>query len=324
MMRESMKSLKEKVINRLGLYAVLGINLSIFLPLLAYLFSDIWWLDNLSHFRPFYMFSAFLCSVVLLSNKKWRPLGFVGLPAGLFFMYSVYGTTFQKSSEKTPNLQVISFNILTINKNKEEVIDYIRSKIKKDRNNIVFLLETNMEWVEKLKSLEDRLPNSVYHTREDNFGFSFLSDLPIASHEKIPLDILGLPVLKVLFNIGSREFLFWGVHTIPPMGEGHFKAREEHLTNLATLINREENPFLIAGDFNLSPFSPHFSQFLNKFEKKVYRAGKNYSYTSSWNRLFLGILIDHILYSESFKPIKYEVGPSLGSDHKAIVTEFYY
>ena len=87
---------------------------------------------------------------------------------------------------------------------------------------------------------------------------------------------------------------------------------------IAGWIRKTDLPIVIGGDFNLPTdsaiFREHWTQFSDGFEN----AGLGFGYTkfTSW----WGARIDHVLYDHTWRALRAEVGPDLGSDHRPMIT----
>ena len=87
---------------------------------------------------------------------------------------------------------------------------------------------------------------------------------------------------------------------------------------IADWIRKTDLPIVVGGDFNLPTdstiFRDHWTHFSDGFES----AGLGFGYTkfTSW----WGARIDHVLYDGSWRALRAEVGPFMGSDHRPTIT----
>jgi endonuclease/exonuclease/phosphatase (EEP) superfamily protein YafD len=93
------------------------------------------------------------------------------------------------------------------------------------------------------------------------------------------------------------------------------------LEQLAGIAATAAEPLLVVGDFNLTPFSPRFANFLDAAGLRDALAGRGPSIT--WPSYFplLGIAIDHCLLGPDWDSIAHRRQPNYGSDHYAIVVD---
>jgi vancomycin resistance protein VanJ len=94
--------------------------------------------------------------------------------------------------------------------------------------------------------------------------------------------------------------------------------RESEL--MRDLADRTPEPFLLCGDFNTTDDSPIFREHWGDFTDAFSDRGSGFGYTYLIDHTQLRI--DHILTSQSWKPIRCWVGPELGSPHRPLVGDF--
>jgi len=111
--------------------------------------------------------------------------------------------------------------------------------------------------------------------------------------------------------LGGRQLNMIAVHPVPPMTAKLTDERDQHIAQLAPLARE---PFLIAGDFNATPWTQVFADIPGK------RIG-SHLFAPTWlSKLpLVGLPIDHMMASPSLTVSRYEVGPNLGSDHRALL-----
>lgn len=117
------------------------------------------------------------------------------------------------------------------------------------------------------------------------------------------------PWLTLRVEVDGRTLDVAGAHPVPPYGK-LTKERDTHIGKVATQLRE---PFVLAGDFNATPWCPAYATIPGR------RVGA-YLFTPTWfsNLPLLGLPIDHIMVSPTLKASSYAVAPFLGSDHRAI------
>ena len=76
------------------------------------------------------------------------------------------------------------------------------------------------------------------------------------------------------------------------------------------------------GDLNITATSKRFTDFLNEINLYTYISHKHTTFT--WPRFipkFLGIQIDHVLFSENLKMIRKKTTNHFGSDHRPLIVD---
>ena len=90
---------------------------------------------------------------------------------------------------------------------------------------------------------------------------------------------------------------------------------------LAAQIRQQAGAVLVMGDFNATPFSPIFAEFLKATHLKNSLDG--FGWQPSWPSLisFLGIPIDHVFVSSELIVKQRFIGPSISSDHLPVIAK---
>ena len=118
------------------------------------------------------------------------------------------------------------------------------------------------------------------------------------------------PFLTFAVVVADRALNIIAAHPVPPHTTSLTQERDRHI---AMLSAHAREPFLLTGDFNVTPWSPGFKGIPG------HRVGA-YLLAPTWfnNLPLLGLPIDHIMVSPALKASSYAVALSTGSDHRAI------
>ena len=107
----------------------------------------------------------------------------------------------------------------------------------------------------------------------------------------------------------------------------YFAQRNAELEHVATFINSKHRDatdnVVLLGDWNITPYSPFFSQLLNATGFKNQTTTR--FFLPTWPAQYYApfrIPIDHILHRGKMTLLDKHLGPSLGSDHQALVAVF--
>ncbi len=111
--------------------------------------------------------------------------------------------------------------------------------------------------------------------------------------------------------LDGRELSVIAMHPVPP---NSVKLTAERDRQIGMLAGHARGAFVIAGDFNATPWTPAFADIPGR------RIGA-YLLAPTWlsGLPLLGLPIDHLMASEGLRVSRYEVGPALGSDHRAVL-----
>lgn len=215
-------------------------------------------------------------------------------------------------------LRLISFNVLSENKNKEGLAQWLAAEAKP--NTLIFLIEVDQAWADALLPLKAKFPYGKAYPRGDNFGWAVLSTVPIEALGPKEFDSIGLTAATGKIRVGGRQVSFFGVHPFPPINPDGFSARNEYLQRLRAAALKEGS-VVVMGDFNTTPLSAYFADFRGRGnEARLFSVNDNLLPAATWFGAGwpFAIPIDHIFLSAGVHSASFEVGPDLGSDHRPV------
>jgi endonuclease/exonuclease/phosphatase (EEP) superfamily protein YafD len=111
------------------------------------------------------------------------------------------------------------------------------------------------------------------------------------------------------------------VHASWPLGAAVSRERAADFAAIAAAARAASLPVVVAGDFNVSPWSPHFEALLRAGTLRDAAAGRGWQ--PSWPTFLppFGIQIDHALVSASVQVNSFGRGRIQGSDHRPILVD---
>lgn len=291
----------------------------VFIFLVLGLFAEkFWWLDLLTHFRIQYAFCLLVAAIVLyfLNERRWAAVS--GCCSLMLAVWTYpYWLPYQQPREG--DYTIMAYNLRTANQQYEKVTDYLR-EVKAD---MVLVIEINEEWNNQLESLGDFYPHQVSGSREDNFGIMLLSRFKILESEIRSFGELPIPTIVAKVDIEGDEILHVvGTHPPPPMGKEQSELRNRQLREIAEYCASLNGHYVVAGDLNITPFSPHYSTFLTQSD--LVESGRGWGWQPTWfsKMPWFAIPIDHILFSYGVEVTQRKIGPTMGSDHNPVVISF--
>ncbi len=242
---------------------------------------------------------ASLIAVVCLSWWGWHLAPYCALPSGF------------RSSPVAPGLRVMSCNLLVVNPSSRLVYEEIR----RARPDLICFQELSTSWNEHLPQLKADYPYSESFPETGCFGAAIYSQYPLSqvSFERLE----GATVLKAKVQSRIGEVIVYNVHTYPPMNTAHYNLRNRQLRILAQDINEARVPVILAGDLNVTPWSPHYADFRRDTGLVDTRHGRGL--LNSWilfRRTRIPLTpIDHVLISPQLRAKALYTGNWTGSDH---------
>lgn len=282
-----------------------------------------WWVfDLFSHFKVQYIIGSLIVVVASLYYHNFL-LSFIAT----ITLWTILATgqlipdSTKKDFKTDPSarsLSIMSFNVWKQNRDYDTTLAHIRET----SPDLVGLYETNEEWDVALKSLSDIYPHQIFYPGKGRFGMSILSKYPIVESD-LPQNkgnsqriIAG----KVYTPFSETPLHVYAFHPYAPQAERDAVARNEQLQEMEAWVSENRNnPIVIMGDFNASPWSHPLKSILKKHKLIHTKPNK----CGTWPSLLgeFGIPIDHILTKNVTANQNGHIGPHLGSDHRPVHAE---
>ena len=290
--------------------------------LAAFLGRWIWWLDVLANFRAQYVVAlAILGLIVTLS--KWRKTGYALLAVALVNLVVVlplYVGSPAEASVDASSLRVMSFNLLSTNESYSDVIEYVDT-IDPD---LVFLHEASRPWEVALESAG--LDYQIIRARSDELIFGTLVLVRGGGAEAVSYGFAASSprAVEVTYTPEGWDVPIsaLGTHPLAPTDEKRADLRDAQIGFAGQWASGQTGAFLVAGDFNSTPWSWPFRRLMGMGELLNSQSGFGLqpSFPSTSN-LLLRVPIDHLLHSPALEVTDRQLGPSLGSDHFPLLVD---
>jgi endonuclease/exonuclease/phosphatase (EEP) superfamily protein YafD len=224
----------------------------------------------------------------------------------------------QTDTSNTP-YRLLLQNVLTSNPNH----DLLRNWILKNDPDVVVLIEVNQRWLNDLALENVGYSYNVEVPRPDNFGIAVYSKHPIVEHDILFFSDFRVENIAVTIDLGGTPMTVVGIHPPPPKRRDGAEFRNQHIRNATAFAAMKNTPAIVAGDLNLTPFSPWFRTFTQRSSLRSSQNG--FGFQGTWPAQLLPLFripIDHVLISDEINVMTREVGPPIGSDHLGIILDF--
>lgn len=337
-------SLRNLLILLINSYAL---GLTIYL-LLRLAFGDRFWpLNLLNNFVPFYFLPLFVLLPLAFILRSHRTFALTLILAtigaawiGPRFIPRAYagvsGTT----------LKVLTFNVWGNDHDLSEKEAWIR-QVNAD---VVLLQEISPTYArERLSNLQDIYPYQFSQPDDSRWGGNItLSRYPIVVMDYVDLHVRNNPVpQRIIIDVNGREIAVYNAHMAWPASHPRLpiprrlnnlyvqvvlgfndRLRNAQIRRFLELIDQEQRPFIVGGDFNTSDYSLMYSEIASHMRDSFAEAG--YGLGGSWpNSAARGlpafipplVRIDYIWHSDDFYATYAEQGPRLESDHIPLIAE---
>ena len=313
------------------------LGLLLYLALRLVIGDGFWLLGWLNNFTPYYFIPMIILLplALLLRSKHLMAISIILTAIGLMWIVPRFvpdNWTAYHESEIELSLKVVTFNMWGGNQNLDEVIIWLRET----DADVVLLQEVSPEWAgEDMEELIDIYPYQVTNMRYW-WGEAILSRYPITAHEQYN----DLPMNRIEIDVNSTTIAVYNVHVFIPQGDTtHLtlpiehpslnmllryddSARNDQIDQLLTILEDEENPFIVAGDFNMSDNAVKYGDVAGPLNDSFRGAGIGFGTTwpvaeiANFPDFIPPLLrIDYIWHSDHFVALNAETGPQLGSDH---------
>lgn len=287
------------------------------------LLARTWWMfDLFSHFRLQYVIAALALGVLALALRAW-PAAAVLLVVALvhgWAMRDLWLADSAQAGEAGTPLRLASANVLRSNPTPQAVAEWVRAA----DADLVMLVEAQTEdWRAALGEIAELYPHRAPAGWRDGAPVLLFSRRPILEESTTRPPMGRRPYLTAEVAVDGHSVTVVGVHPASPSPRDATDSRRRNLEldYIAHGIQAVDRPVLVAGDFNTTPWSPHFRDLLDAANLRLAAAG--HGYVATWPRSVwpARIPIDHVLVKGPVAVADFTRGPSIGSDHFPVIAD---
>lgn len=278
--------------------------------------GDYWCAELVTHFPVQYGMLSLLLSVAFLWNQEVL-LCIASIILSIINLSVLVGKKSKPMELPAESFEIYAANVWCSNRFHQRLLEEIQTL----RAEIAFISELTPEVAQLLRPRTAQYDFQIEEPRSTPEGFLFLSKFPILSYQIIDMkEHAYKPLLVAELLIHGREVTFYGVHSANPVWIRTFSKRNQQFSWLAQHIAHSSKHVIVAGDFNLTPYSPVFKKLVQAAEIKDSREG--FGWQPSWPALvpMFWIPIDHVLLSLRIQVHSRATGPFIGSDHYPVTT----
>ncbi|AUT00350.1 endonuclease/exonuclease/phosphatase [Nostoc sp. CENA543] len=293
-----------------------------------------WPLELISHFRYQYFILSLLATIILfilwriryLKHKILFLTAILLLGINLVEVLPWYLPHNQQiTTHAAKPLRVLSFNLNIQNHDQDKIVDLVTDS----QADIALLLEIDQQ---AFSIIQPQLkPSFPYTFRSPGGGLALFSKFPIQDARADNFNKKAKHNLVANLAIDNQSITFIGTHPLVPVKPANFHSRNLQLAAIAEYIQNINQPLILAGDFNLTPWSPYYRRFVNK--TKLHNTRLGFGILPSWPRPanhvnfphwlipIINIPIDHCFVSKHLQVARTYTGGNANSDHAALITE---
>jgi endonuclease/exonuclease/phosphatase (EEP) superfamily protein YafD len=289
------------------------------LTLLGFFGRYWYWFDICNHFR----FQYFVLLIILTVPSFWMQewiLVWLALASALINVIVILPIFIRPVGWKggQPQYRLLLANVLRRNHSYHLMLELIRVS----QPNIIALVEPDQPWIDAMASIKEQYPFQHVAPQDDNYGLALFSQHPLENQVVHILTGKGAPTLSAEVCLDSQTVCVLVTHPPPPKNSADMIWRERQIERLSGLVNDQEIPVIVCGDFNITPWS--LSYRMMEREGKLVDSSRGFGFQPTWpvNRPWLRVPIDHCLVSAGIQVVQRKVGPQIGSDHLPLVVDF--
>lgn len=295
------------------------------------IFSGTAWLfDLVSHF-PVQSIIALLPLSLLALFQKLR-ITFVLFCTALAFNVTTLAKTEWLSDRQhlasttaisgTP-YRLMTLNVLVTNTQHEKIGELITEH----KPDTVLIVELTPALAKHLAQQLTEYPHFYGQPEQRAAGIGIFSRHPMVNTETLALGNQSTPAVHIKQLLPqtalgqSTSISIIGVHPWAPVAPEMHRLRTIQLRELGSTIKRLDLPLVVAGDFNITPWSGDFRSLLEVGQLTDTRVG--FGIQGTWPSCLplLSIPIDHVLTSSVIEVADRRVVKINGSDHCGVVAD---
>jgi endonuclease/exonuclease/phosphatase (EEP) superfamily protein YafD len=170
-----------------------------------------------------------------------------------------------------------------------------------------------------LADLDVQFPHLRKFPADGPLGIGLWSRYELESGATIALG--RSPAIQARVRGPTGVFTVIGVHLRAPSTPQRAAARDRQLLELAARSVAVSEPLIVAGDLNITPYSPLFTDWLEESGLTDTRRGRTLSVSWPTTLPAVGIPIDHVAVNEHFEILSHRNLPNFESDHYGVLVE---
>lgn len=301
-------------LERFVTYAAAAAVVASLMPLAARLG---WAFDLAAHFRVQYVVVDALLAIVLAAQRKvlFAALLAACVALSVRAVLPYVALTKPATPPSGPTIKLLSANVLFRNHSAKRLLEIVR----RESPDVVVLVEYTPEWAQMVDELRANYPHRIEGPGSGAFGIALFSRLELESGA--PFDLGDTSEIEARVLTPRGVLTLFAVHLRSPTTPWRGAMRNRQLDELAARVARATGPIAVIGDFNVTPYSPYFSDWLARTGLTDTRRGRTLS--PSWPTMLpiIAIPIDHCAVSTDIAIVAHRSLPAFGSDHYPILAE---
>lgn len=218
------------------------------------------------------------------------------------------------------SIRLAAVNLFFLNRDAASVHAMLRA----ERPDVAVFVEVTPRWRDALEPLRAEYPYR-WLAPAGGYGTLLVSKLPLLDAQVRDGASGGTPgkapIVVATVHAGAQSLDLVAVHATWPMTPRLAARRNAQFRTIAEIARSSANPVVVLGDFNVSPFSPHFAELLR--DGRLHSAAEGRGWLPTWPTFapFFGLQLDHALVSAGVHVDAVHCGARTGSDHRPLVVD---
>lgn len=296
---------------------------------LSFLGRLFWLGEILSHFRPSLAFGSALLTVLALATRQRLAVALAAAAAIVNALPLLPYVTPPGASIAAATATPLKLMIFNLHGHHADRLG-LQQLVARERPDIIVLTELPGERHERLDLFNGAFLEIPYIVLDD---LGSPHDVVVYSRWPLRATVTdrgisrSLPVVSVDLceppdsAATPRCLRLVALHSARPL-DGGAPARDAQLERAGVLAAAAPSGrAIVAGDLNLTPWSPVFADLLARGGLRDSGIGRGLVATWLTRFILLGLPIDHVLVSDAFDVRDRRIGPDLGSDHLPVIVE---
>ncbi|HSS00742.1 MAG TPA: endonuclease/exonuclease/phosphatase family protein [Kofleriaceae bacterium] len=277
----------------------------------------VWPCTLLEHFRVQYVVAGavLLAAVAALRMHGWIDVAAIAMLVHALPLVVDLTRSPRSGAAGGGEIRVLMLNVRTENRH----VDQVRQLIADEKPDIVGLVEVDRRWIAGVAPAVSDFVGRIEEPRDDHFGVALYARGRVAG----AIERLGSDLPSAVAEVEIRDARLRVVlmHPMPPINADAMRLQERQVAAVAERVRALEEPLVVMGDFNTTPWSRVFARLVEHTGLCDSRAGFGIQASFPSDMAILRIPIDHLLASCSIGVRARRIGPQVGSDHLPAIVD---
>ncbi len=278
-----------------------------------------WWgFDLVANLRPQQAILLTLLVVVLLhaGSRLASAVAAIGAVVNLMLVAPLLVVADPAAhASESATLDIVFLNVKIDLADRQAVMRHLHGR----DDDLVILAAGTRSWVERLEDTDLGLHVVAGPGRGRDLELIVLARDPDALtvvHQRT--DDSRSALVEIITELDGEPVRVLATHAVSPLTPPRARQRDAHLAWVAAWAQEREEPVVVVGDLNATPWSSSFRALLE--HGGLRDSQEAHGLQASWPARLgtFGLPIDHVLHSPELITVDRELGPSFGSEHRMV------